>query len=434
MHRFLLFLVIFLLFPAVAGAEESPSIQQLIEEAEAGDTIQLESGIYEGDVIIDKPVTIIGSGETIIQGTGTDNVILITADGVTVKNVTVQQSGTNLARDLAGIKIRSKDNRVEKVTIKESLHGIYLESSTGNQLVDNTIFGHRELNISRRGNGIHLFESNNNEILGNRIDGARDGMYISFSDENRIDKNTITNTRYGIHYMYSDYNSISENTLFENIGGAAIMYSNHITVKENVIYDHHGLQSFGILFQTADDVIAEENQIFFNTKGIFMDQSNRNIVRNNYIVNNQIGFDIWNSAMYNEFSGNQILDNNLQYTTNNGIDSNRWNDDKQGNAWSDYTFIDLDGDGAGDKPYTYQSAFGEVMSENQLGILFLYSPAIDLYEKWNQLFLADKGGITDEIPIQVPRQDGLTIPFISLAIAILLLVWFLQKVYGRRKC
>lgn len=412
-------------FPSIVMAAEVTPVSELLENAKAGDTIQLENHVYEEDIIIDKSVHIKGAENTVIRGTGNGDVITIKADGITLENVTIQHSSSNLDEDFAAIKVLSHHNKILHNTIEDSLHGIYLERSNGNALIGNKIDGNLDLNISRRGNGIHLFHSSDNLLKNNTIDGARDGIYFSFADQTEITGNTISNTRYGIHYMYSHYNEFYDNEAFQNTGGAAIMYSTNITLRDNTFYDHHGLQSFGILLQTADEVVAENNEIYFNTKGIFMDQSGDNVIRNNLIANNQFGFDIWNSSTNNVITGNDIFDNSLHYTTNDhAMDKNIWSEDGAGNAWSGYTFIDLDQDGIGDKPYTYHSAFGEVLTEHQLGILFLNSPALDLYESWNKMVTPTEGVIQDSNPIHSSHTQSIPVLLILQMMAIFgVVIW-----------
>src|SRR5690606_40516454 len=60
-----------------------------------------------------------------------------------------------------------------------------------------TLSLHDALPISDRaqddlGNGIHLFDTSANEVIGNHIEGVRDGIYFSFASGNIISENVIT--------------------------------------------------------------------------------------------------------------------------------------------------------------------------------------------------------------------------------------------------
>ncbi|MFD1040502.1 nitrous oxide reductase family maturation protein NosD [Virgibacillus byunsanensis] len=424
-------LFMFVLFPVSINAEDAPSIKQLLEEASKGDVIQLKNHVYEEDVLINKKVTIKGADETVIKGTGNGDVITLLQDGVTLENLTITNSGSILDYDYAGIKIHSDENNVIDNKIENSLHGIYLNKSIENNLIGNTITGNQTINQSRRGNGIHLFHSSRNKIKQNMINAARDGIYFSFAEHNQIDRNHITNNRYGLHYMYSDYNDFFQNQFYENVGGAAIMYSDYITLKENKFYDHHGLQSFGILLQTSNDIELTNNQIHFNQKGIFMDQSNRNVIKKNQITNNRIGLDIWASSVDNTFTNNLISQNNLTYSSNGGQDRNAWSENGIGNAWSDHNVVDLDQNGIADNPFIYAPSYGKVLSDQPLGALFLDSPALRIYEKWNQLVGVEDGKLKDPNPIHV-KQKTLS-SFLYELLIILITAGCLGVLYKRFK-
>jgi len=64
------------IIPFISGYENNSnnSIQELIDNANSGDTIYISSGIYYENIIVDKPLTIIGDGaeSTIIDGMGLD--------------------------------------------------------------------------------------------------------------------------------------------------------------------------------------------------------------------------------------------------------------------------------------------------------------------------------------------------------------------------
>ncbi|MFZ1617551.1 MAG: nitrous oxide reductase family maturation protein NosD, partial [Flavobacteriales bacterium] len=64
----------------------------VLASAQAGDTVRVLEGIYaEGTITIDKPLTLIGVGRPVIDGTGGDgNVIIVTASDVTVQGFLIR--------------------------------------------------------------------------------------------------------------------------------------------------------------------------------------------------------------------------------------------------------------------------------------------------------------------------------------------------------
>lgn len=68
------------------------TLQGAIDAAEAGDTIRLGAGRFDGKVVVNKPVTIIGAGmdqTTICCGTDEGNVCILAEEDVTLLNLTV---------------------------------------------------------------------------------------------------------------------------------------------------------------------------------------------------------------------------------------------------------------------------------------------------------------------------------------------------------
>src|SRR5690625_6063292 len=59
---------------------ETNTLQELIDQVPKGGEIKLEAETYEGNIVIKKPLKIIGQKGTMIKGDGTDNVIEIRSE------------------------------------------------------------------------------------------------------------------------------------------------------------------------------------------------------------------------------------------------------------------------------------------------------------------------------------------------------------------
>lgn len=435
MKTFISLLLILLLFIPIhtfatdEDIKSTEEIQKLIQNAKIGEEIIIPKGIYRGNLHIDKSVSLIADGDVTIIGDRKGDVISFEANEITLEGFTIKNSGRTLTTDDAALKIRSSKNQIVNNRIIESLHGIYLDGSNDNTIEGNIIIGDQTLVSADRGNGIHLFYSSKNIIKENEIYETRDGIYFSFADYSEIKGNIIHDTRYGLHYMYSDDNSFYDNRFYDNIGGAAIMYSNRITLENNHFYNNRGILSFGLLLQTANDNIIKNNRMTMNQKGLFMDQSNRNLIADNEISNNNIGMEIWTSSIENSFTQNQFNNNALQYSSNGKHDENNWSREGIGNYWSNHVLYDLDGNGVGDRPYTYSTSFGEVLAQNELGYLFLDSPALKIYESVKQTLSKDHMQITDPHPILPIDKKGNVhrLNFILLSGAALYIVFKVRR-------
>lgn len=428
--------IIFLLAPNVMLAEGN--IQSIIDSLDEGETLHLENKTYVGNIVITKPIEIVGKEGTVIQGDGTGNVISIEASGVTIKNVTVTNSSMtrNDAEEYAGIKIHEDGNIIEGVTVKDTFHGIYLSQSHHNIIQNNHIIGLGKEIIGDQGNGLHIYFSNHNVFKNNRVEGRRDGIYFEYANENKILNNYLTENRYGLHFMYSHDNYFSENIFTTNTGGAAIMESFRNTLENNEFIFNYGHKSFGILLLMANDSVIENNTIFFNQRGIFIDTSTNNLIKNNRIVKNQIGVELWASSNEQVFTENDIEENIIPVFTLGGQGRNFWSSSGKGNYWgTDFPVLDLDQNGVGDEPIIYKSSLSELIGDQELTYLFLKSPAIPIYEKINELFNDAKIMFEDPAPIVKEKDTNVWVWIIIGAILVLFIILkgrFLQcTIFGR---
>jgi len=97
MRKFLYFFIIsFALFSANGITFAETTLQHLIDQTQENGVLKLEGKTYEGNIVISSPITIIGTEKTIIKGEGKGNVITVNASNVTLKNLTVTNSGKDL--------------------------------------------------------------------------------------------------------------------------------------------------------------------------------------------------------------------------------------------------------------------------------------------------------------------------------------------------
>lgn len=362
--------------PRTVDVSAAGDLSAAVSSASAGDTI-LVGGTHRGDVRVRVPLVLAGAGrDARLIGSGRGTVLTVDADSVEVRGLTVQGSGTSLERDDAAIKLlrctgcRIIDNRIEG-----SLHGIYLLESAGARIEGNRIEGLAELDESRRGNGIHLYASSGNDIERNRVRRARDGIYFSFAHDNNVAGNDIAHLRYGLHYMYSDDNRFRGNRFEHNAAGAAIMFSRRIEFRDNVFAHHTGSRAYGILLQTAERILAEENRIEGNVVGLFMDNAVASEFRRNAIAGNGVGIDMLSSAEGNRFTGNAIVGNRVAVRRQGESGANAWTVDGRGNFWGDPALLDLDGDGIGERPHEAGDPFVSLAAGRPALSLFQGTPA-----------------------------------------------------------
>lgn len=383
----------------IAAAE---NLQAIIDSLEEGAVLHLDDQTYEGNLVIEKSIKIVGAKHTVIKGDGTGNVISVKAPNVSLHNLTVTNSSMNRnsAEEYAAIKLYKNGNIVDTITITDSFHGIYLSQSHHNKIQNCTITGLGYGQIAKQGNGLHIYYSNDNLLKNNEVKGTRDGMYFEYANNNQIFDNTLSESRYGLHFMYSNDNHFKRNTFTFNTGGAAIMESSGNRLKDNQFIFNYGHKSFGLFLLSANETLIEGNTFLLNQRGLYVDQSTNNLFKNNTIINNQIGVELWASSNKQTFTLNKIHDNTIPVFALGGQGDNHWSTDQKGNNWgAAFPMLDLNQDGVGDEAITYYSSLHELIENQELTYLFLKSPAITVYEKINQYFNQSKTMFEDPAPL-----------------------------------
>jgi nitrous oxidase accessory protein len=351
--------------------------------AAPGATIDVPPGTYRGPFTIDRPVTLRGHRQAVLQGDGTTHVVRVQAADVTVDGFEIQGSGLDLSLDHAGIHVTGAGATLRHNRITECLHGIYVRQAGRARIEDNTIIGRSEtlepvdplkrgstpgegelcavpLDQNRRGNGVHIWNATGHVIARNVVRHTRDGIYFSFVDASDVRDNDIAQVRYGLHYMYSDDNRFEGNLFRDNAAGAALMYSKGLVLRRNRFVANRSQRAYGLLMQSVDDTLVTENEIAGNTLGLFLENGHANRVLANRLTGNHIGVRLSDSSDGNVFAGNHFAGNVHPVETSGANRANRWALDGRGNAWDGALRLDLDGDGIGDLPHRELDLFGEL--------------------------------------------------------------------------
>jgi parallel beta-helix repeat protein len=193
------------------GGADFTGIQDAINNAKDGDTIIVHSGVYYENVVVDKLVTLRGIGHPVVDASGSDSAITLTADGITLVGFTATNSGS--FEIAAGIMVTSNDNTITGNNVSNNNYGgIFLWDSSNN----NTITGNNVSNNSK--DGIWLWNSSNNNITGNKVsNNNNDGICLWDSSNNTITGNKVSNNNgCGIFLDDSSNNTITGNNVSNN--------------------------------------------------------------------------------------------------------------------------------------------------------------------------------------------------------------------------
>ncbi len=388
----------------------SEPIGELIRRAQPGDTVVVPPGTYREQIVIDKPLTLIGEGAPVIDGGRKGDVVVIAAENVTLRGFVVQASARDVSGEPAGIRVRGNGATIADNRVRDVLYGIVLEGSNDNRIVNNHVSSIEEFSAERRGHGLYLWYTNGNLLEGNTVENVKDGIFLGFATHTRAIGNHLSGMRYGMHYMYADHNEFERNVFRDSVAGASIMFSRDIRLRGNEFaYNQSAASGYGLLFKDVDDVEMVDNRIHHNRLGITMEGTpNRPdgfvTLRNNFIGFNQIAVELASTTRAT-FTQNSFVGNIEQVKASGGsLSHNTWALDGQGNYWDEYQGYDANSDGVGDIPYRYEDVFGELVRRNEAVRAYSYTPAraaLDLAASWFPAFRPDPN-VVDPSPLMSP--------------------------------
>ncbi len=395
--------------PAVLG-----TIGRLIADAPSGSTILVPRGVHRERLVIDRPIALVadgGPGEVVIDGGGSGDIVDIIAPDVTLRGFTIRNTGTDLDRENAAVRVSAPRVSIEGNTIEDILFGIDLREAPDSRIIGNRIGG-KDLDIARRGDGLRLWRSDRTLIEGNTIHDGRDAI-LWYSSGVVVRANTAHDCRYGLHLMFSDGVTIVDNEFSRNSVGIYLMYTTGVELAGNRLLANRGPSGYGIGLKETDRFSVRENLIAGNRSGIYIDGSPfTDAMPGEFAMNtiafNDIGCTFLPSARGNEFVGNNFIDNINQIAVagRGSLESNRFWKGDRGNFWSDYTGYDGNGDGVGDFVHESQTLFENLLERRPSLRLFLFSPAQQAVEFVGRAVpaIAPEPKFVDEVPLMRPVE------------------------------
>lgn len=390
--------------PRATGLLVFHSIQSAVQQANAGDTISIKGGnIYkEKTITINKPVYLKGEGMPVIDGEKKYEIIAIKSDNVTIEGLVLQYSGYSSYNDIAAIRIYGVRNVViRNNTLKNTFFGIYSQHGTSCIIINNRIQSEAK-DETTSANGIHCWKSDSMQIIGNTINGHRDGIYFEFVTNSLIKGNTSReNVRYGLHFMFSHDNKYMNNVFMRNDAGVAVMYSHGVTMQNNLFSESRGAASYGILLKEITDSRIEANGFMDNTCGIFIEGCTRITMIKNNFSNNGWALKMQASCTENKITQNNFRNNTFDVATNGSLSLNLFSL----NYWDKYDGYDLNRDGKGDVPYHPVSLYAMIAERNPPAMLLFRSFIVSLMDKTEK----NLPGVTppdlkDDSPLMKPVQ------------------------------
>jgi len=248
------------------GTGNYSSIQDAVNDAIDGDTVFVydNSSPYYENLIVNKSINLIGENKntTVVDGSGSGDVVSVSADFVNINWFTIQNSG-NDGHD-SGVEIHSNYCNISDNFLENNRVGIFLLNSN-NIIISNSNFYNNDYVA------LYIEQSNNNIITNNVIFScglipSPTDIYLDSSSNNIISKNKIS------IYLDDDEPSGASVNIF---GGS-----------NNTISGNYLCSGCSLWLTNTSHTIASGNTMVFSVFGVVhWINHNISIIHNNFFKN-----------------------------------------------------------------------------------------------------------------------------------------------------
>ncbi|KAA8606745.1 carbohydrate-binding protein [Salipiger aestuarii] len=403
MMRRIAFLLCLIALPAWAERIAVPPRPGALEDALAragqGDSLILAPGRHAGPVTINSSLTLTGDPGAVVDAGGRGTVITVAAPDVTVRGLTVVNSGRSAETLDSGIKLTktARGARVLDNDMRGNLVGVDIHGARDALVKGNRIEGLRLRRMNDRGNGVYVWNAPGSVVEDNEIRYGRDGIFSNTSKRNTYRGNLFRDLRFAVHYMYTNDSVIADNVSIGNHLGYALMYSDRIVARGNVSIND---RDHGVMLNYTNQSDIFGNFVTGGTgKCTFVYNAHRNLLADNVFQGCEIGVHFTAGSERNTITGNAFIGNRTQvkYVGTTDVE---WSFEGRGNYWSDHAVFDLDGDGRADSAYRPNDLMDHILWSQPAAKLLMGAPAVQLV-RWSQAQFpaARTGGVVDSHPL-----------------------------------
>ncbi len=357
-------------------------LQDVIDNAPPYSTLKLPTGIYYGNIIIDKPLTLIGkSDDVVIQGDNNESVVKILSSHVKLQNLTITNSGDRMDTIDSGISMsKVKNCKIISCKILNSLYGIDMEMVSDSLFTNNYITS-KELDISVKGNALKLYYAHSNFFINNTIENSKD-ITLNYSHNNTFDNNNFINNRFATHLSLSHDNTFINNRYLYNSVSIMLMGAKNTKIFNNTIKSSKGAAGIGVVINGVSNFVFEGNTLKFNAKAIYIDGQEKAKGMKRYINYNEISYNGEAIHFHASIKDNTITHNKIFGNIDDIVKDIEGNfgtlNVVEYNYWDRYAGFDRDNDNIGDTPHKVYQYADQLWHYNNKIKFFYGSPIMTL--------------------------------------------------------
>lgn len=396
---------------------DTASLTQALAQAQDGDTLVLDTAVYEGNFSVSRSIHIKGEAGATLDALRQGSALTIAAPKVIVEGLNIRHWGRDLYYHDAGILLLPG---ADEVLIKGNHlvgegFGIYGEQLASPQIIENSISGNGAIYVLDRGDGIFLKHVTAPYVQQNQFSLVRDGVYLESVSDSKIHHNQFTKLQYALHYMYTQGDEAWQNRATSVDGGYALMSSKYIYLHHNYVSN---ARDFGILLNITHDSHIQANiatavhhprgtvELGNEGKGIFIYAAQHNRIEDNEFSHSDTGINMAMGGEANRLWHNRILANQTQvkYVGDAQLE---WSYQGRGNYWSEYRGWDTNGDGVGDIAHRPNDSLDKLFWLYPEAKLLMESPVV-LLLRWveRQFQPTSISGVSDSFPLMRLTTEG----------------------------
>ena len=301
--------VLTLLFLGITSSCWSLSVgdlQSLIDRAPRGATVQIPSGIYQGELIVGHPVLLRAlPGAKLVQSPGTAGPTLwIKSSDVEVDGLEIVGSGEGTRRDHTAILVSGSRVQLTGLRIEKAWSGVWLERCGDVTIRDLAVTGLRDFPFWERGEGVRVTEGTNIRLQNLQLASVSDGIYAERSANLTVSDCSVVDARYGLHLMFSDGGEASQIRTSQTVAGVMVMESSQWVIRDSHLVDGYRTGSAGVREIRTKNVSVLRTEVARQASGIELLDVRAGLFEGNRIAENGIAW-TWGG----DNSGTMVQDN-----------------------------------------------------------------------------------------------------------------------------